>query len=100
MTPLFFMDAAEPWQYGFQDPGTPVMEGIINFHHDVMFFLIVVVIAVAWIMGRICSYYGEDVNPVPSNVVHGTFMEIVWTIPSTFINGNCCSFFCITLFYG
>jgi cytochrome c oxidase subunit 2 len=56
------------------------MEGIINFHHDVMFFLIIIVVAVAWIIGRIVSYYGEDVNPVPSNVVHGTFMEIVWTI--------------------
>jgi len=85
MKPLFFMDAAEPWQYGFQDPGTPVMEGIINFHHDVMFFLIIIVIAVAWIMGRIVTYYHEDVNQVPNNVVHGTFMEIVWTITPAFL---------------
>ena len=33
-----FLDIAEPWQLGFQDPATPVMEGIINFHHDLMFF--------------------------------------------------------------
>ena len=37
-----FLDVAEPWQLGFQDPATPVMEGIINFHHDLMFFLIIV----------------------------------------------------------
>ena len=24
-------DAPEPWQFGFQDPATPIMEGIINF---------------------------------------------------------------------
>ena len=33
------LDCPEPWQMGFQDPATPVMEGIIDFHHDVMFFL-------------------------------------------------------------
>jgi cytochrome c oxidase subunit 2 len=80
MTSLFFMDAAEPWQYGFQDPGTHVMEGIINFHHDIMFFLIIIVVAVGYIMTRIVQHYGEDVNPVPTNVVHGTTMEIVWTV--------------------
>jgi hypothetical protein len=31
-------DAAEPWQFGFQDPATPIMEGIINFHNHIMFF--------------------------------------------------------------
>ena len=24
-------DASRPWQIGFQDPATPVMEGVINF---------------------------------------------------------------------
>ena len=28
------MDLAEPWQIGFQDPATPVLEGIIDFHND------------------------------------------------------------------
>ena len=32
------IDASSPWQLGFQDPATPVMEGIITFHHDLMFF--------------------------------------------------------------
>ena len=32
------MDAAEPWQLSFQDPATPIAEGIITFHHDLMFF--------------------------------------------------------------
>ena len=30
---ITFFDVAEQWQLGFQDPATPVMEGIINFHH-------------------------------------------------------------------
>ena len=33
-----YSDASTPWQLGMQDPATPIMEGIIDFHHDVMFF--------------------------------------------------------------
>ena len=32
-----FLDMAEPWQLGFQDPATPVMEGIITFHNTLIF---------------------------------------------------------------
>lgn len=35
---ISYLDIAESWQLGFQDPATPVMEGIINFHHDLFFF--------------------------------------------------------------
>jgi len=37
-TQIAHSDAAKPWQLGFQDPATPTMEGIVNFHHDLMFF--------------------------------------------------------------
>jgi len=32
-TSFSIMDAPEPWQCGFQDPATHVMEGIIDLHH-------------------------------------------------------------------
>ena len=35
-----YLDAPLPWQLGFQDPATAIMEGIINFHHDLFFFLV------------------------------------------------------------
>jgi hypothetical protein len=31
-------DSATPYQLGFQDPATPIMEGIIDLHHDLAFF--------------------------------------------------------------
>jgi hypothetical protein len=34
-----FYKTTEPWQLDFQDPATPIMEGIINLHNDIMFFL-------------------------------------------------------------
>ena len=40
-------DAAQPWQFGLQDPATPIAEGIIAFHHDLMFILVFVVVFVS-----------------------------------------------------
>jgi ABC-type transport system involved in multi-copper enzyme maturation permease subunit len=39
-------DYPEPWQLGFQDPATPVFESIIDLHHDIMFFLVFIVVFV------------------------------------------------------
>lgn len=41
-----YMDAPEFWQVGFQDTATPVMEGIISLHHDLMFFLCAILVFV------------------------------------------------------
>jgi len=49
----FFMvaaDAAKPWQLGFQDPATPTIEGIIRFHHDMIFILTLIVVFVGWMI--------------------------------------------------
>src|SRR5690242_5151289 len=75
-----YRDASRPWQRGFQDPATPIAEGIIRFHHDLMFVLIVVSVFVSWIMGRCVKHFSMEKNAVPSEVVHGTRIEIVWTM--------------------
>jgi len=75
-----FLDASSPWQLGFQDPATPIMEGIISFHHDLMFVLIIIGIFVMWILFRIFVLFNSKANPKPTIFVHGTLIEIVWTI--------------------
>ena len=42
----------EPWQLGFQDPATPIMEGIINFHNDLMVIIVVIMVFTTWILVR------------------------------------------------
>jgi hypothetical protein len=37
---LFFSNFGAEYQFGFQDPATFLMEGIIDLHHDIMFFLL------------------------------------------------------------
>jgi cytochrome c oxidase subunit 2 len=51
------MDAAGPWQYSFSDPATPIMEGIINFHNDLMFFLVAIIIFVVWMLFRCVAIF-------------------------------------------
>lgn len=46
------MDVAGPWQLSFSDPATPIMEGIINFHNDLMFFIVAITIFVLWMLLR------------------------------------------------
>lgn len=75
-----YCDAAEPWQLGFQDAATPMMQGIIDLHHDIMFFLIIIIIFVLWMLTRVLWHFNYQKNPVPERIVHGTTIEIIWTL--------------------
>ena len=46
------------------------MEGIINFHNHIMFFLTVIGIAVMWLMGRCMVLYDENTNAEVDNFTH------------------------------
>lgn len=80
-----YCDIAEPWQLGFQDPATPIMEGIINLHHDLMFFICVIAIFVSWMLVKTLWHFEETQNPIASSLVHGTVIEIVWTLTPAII---------------
>lgn len=75
-----YTDAALPQQMGFQDPATPVAEGIIHFHHDLMFVLVFVSVFVAQMLSRCVYHFIHYKNPVASTVVHGTTIEVVQTL--------------------
>merc|ERR1711968_354411 len=61
LSQVCFADASRPWQMDFQDPATPIMEGIINFHNHIMFFITVIVVFVSWLMGR-CIYQSRKMD--------------------------------------
>jgi len=63
----------------FQDAATPVMEGIINLHHDLMFFITFILFFVLVVMARTLQYFNTDASAAGSgiNVVHGTTIEII-----------------------
>ncbi|CAN6462375.1 unnamed protein product [Victoria cruziana] len=73
-------DAAEPWQLGSQDATTPMMQGIIDLHHDIFFFLILILVFVSWMLVRALWHFHYKKNPIPQRIVHGTTIEIIQTI--------------------
>lgn len=86
-----YMDASEPWQLGFQDPATPIAEGIVTFHHDLMFFIVVILVFVTWMLLRCVQLfvYSSSTDPSHSMVpggkgsitpIHNTTLEIAWTV--------------------
>ena len=77
------LDSSVSWQLFFQDAATPVMEGIINLHHDLMFFITFIFFFVLVVLVRTIYGYKFDIAKFNSEarfVVHGTAIEIIWTV--------------------
>jgi cytochrome c oxidase subunit 2 len=86
------------WSLNFKDPATDIMEGIVDFHHDIQFYLMVIVTFVAWMLFSIIYEFGllyyfglpfasveklfiaRKGSLVTKTITHGTILEIVWTI--------------------
>ena len=78
------------WQCTFQEPATPSMEGIIDLHHDAMFYVVLIVTFVFWMLFVIVDLFTlPDMPPrgrvvhkgyLLSKVTHNTPLEVVWTV--------------------
>lgn len=79
---ITYCNAATAWQYGFQEPATPIMEGIINFHHDIMFFLIFILLFVSWMLGRGIYLFAnrQRMQHDIEHCEHNVRLEIIWTV--------------------
>lgn len=55
------------------------MEGLVNLHHDLMFFLTFIFFFVAVVLARtVMFFHNPTIDTKDSQkVVHGTFIEIV-----------------------
>ncbi len=99
----FFLVGKNDLGLNFKDPATEVMEGIIDFHHDIQFYLMVIVTFVAWMLFSIVYEFGfsmyigstftslektlfvRKAHLVTKNITHGTVLEIVWTLIPAFV---------------
>jgi cytochrome c oxidase subunit 2 len=85
--PLFFsllgndtlLGLALPGQVGFQVPATPIMEGLIDLHHDIMFFLVFIIVFVLYLLAAIVFLFHDSVESKRniSTVTHHTRLEII-----------------------
>jgi cytochrome c oxidase subunit 2 len=77
---LLFSDSPINFSYGFQDPASKWMLGIIDLHDNIVFYLIIILSVVLWFF--ISSMYNKDHL---SNLAHGNLIEIIWTITPALI---------------
>ena len=85
-TKIAYCDVSNNYQFGFQDPATPYMEGILSFHNNIMFFIVIIVIFTSWLLFRCLYLYIEkESNIIPEDFTHATLLEIVWTLIPAFI---------------
>lgn len=77
-------DAPESWQLYFQDSATPMAEGIVRLHDDIMFYLILIIVGVIWMIFAIV-YKFKNAAFAHKYLTHGTLVEIIWTITPAFV---------------
>jgi|SRR5579885_614906 len=104
---IAYTDASLPAQIGFQDPATPISAGLIDLHNEVFFYLILVLVTVAWILIKCFVYFSAKTSKFPKSsyywtpklyngeqprlhiqpkkYTHNTTLEIVWTITPAII---------------
>jgi cytochrome c oxidase subunit II len=76
-----FLDAPMPWGLYFQDSATPQMEGLIELHDNIMYYLVLILFGVSWIMFSIVKNFVETKAPMSHKYLnHGTLIELIWTI--------------------
>jgi cytochrome c oxidase subunit 2 len=59
------------------------MEGIINLHHDLMFFITFIFFFVLVVMARTLTFFNSNFGSFKAQgqkIVHGTMIEIIWTV--------------------
>jgi cytochrome c oxidase subunit 2 len=69
-----------PWQLGFQQPATPVMENIIWFHDLLLWIITAIAAFVLLLLVIVIVRFNARSNPTPSRTTHNTLLEVAWTL--------------------
>ena len=79
-TALAAFGQAEPWQFGFQDAATPIMEEIASFHDFLLYVITAISAFVLILLIIVMVRFNARANPTPSRVTHNTTLEVAWTV--------------------
>lgn len=74
-----FSDAPENFQISIQDPATPAIEGMLGFHHYLMFCMIQIGVCVVWFLIEVFVFNSYK-NKFSQKFTHASTLEILWTI--------------------
>ena len=70
-------DTPRPWGLYFQDSATPQMEGLVELHDNIMFYLVIILFGVGWILISIVRNYISSKSPISHKYLnHGKDVPI------------------------
>jgi cytochrome c oxidase subunit 2 len=72
---IAFSDTPTNFSFGFQDPASQWMLGIMDLHDNIVFYLIIILTVVLWFL--ISAMTNLDHL---ANLHHGNLIEVIWTI--------------------
>ena len=81
-----YCDTPRPWGIYFQDSATPQMEGLVELHDNILFYLVIILFGVGWVLVSIAKNYTNEKTPITHKYLnHGTLIELIWTITPALI---------------
>ena len=79
-------DTPRPWGIYFQDSASPQMEALVELHNNILFYLVTILFGVGWLLIIIVRKYTNIESPISYKYsIHGTLIELIWTITPAFI---------------
>ena len=99
---FLYTDFAKSFQIFFQDPATPVMEGIIHLHNDIFLVLTFILISVCYFFFYVVNFFYFYLNSIKNHtkknfyinylknlllankLTHNSDIELIWTIVPCF----------------
>jgi heme/copper-type cytochrome/quinol oxidase subunit 2 len=74
-------DVPHPWGLYFQDSASPQMEGLVELHDNIMYYLTIILFSVGWVLFSLVKNYISTKSPISHKYLnHGTLIELIWTI--------------------
>jgi len=74
-----YNDVPTPWGIFFQDSASPIAEGIVELHNEIIFYMIIILCLVTYILFNIIVTFRKNVFAY-KYLVHGATLEVIWTI--------------------
>ena len=69
-----------PWQLGFQQSASPIMDTISWFHDFLLIVITLITLFVLALLLIVIFKFNARANPVPSKTTHNTLVEVAWTV--------------------
>jgi cytochrome c oxidase subunit 2 len=69
-----------PWELGFQQSATPVMDDVVWFHDFLLWVIAAIALFVLVLLVIVMLRFNARANPVPSRTTHNTAIEVIWTV--------------------